>query len=228
MNTYMKWGGIAVVVALIIGGAWFFVGKTSVNSFAIDKTLLPSKWQYKSLYTAPDQIAKIESNIKGFRERTGATTEEKYDLAVTIAQEYMRIGQGKEAYNYLLQAEKIDPVNSITYQTMGMLFESLSAYDASELAFKKGIEAQPHIPQNHFALINFYKKQGSNAVLIDETFASALEATGRNINILMEYGQWLEGEKRLNDALLVWKEVLARNPSPAVDVKVTELKQKIK
>lgn len=229
MNKYFKWGGVVVLTALIIGGAWFFVGEKPVNSFSIDQTLLPSEWQYKGLYTTPDQIAKIENNIKGFQGRTGATTEEKYDLAITIAQEYMRIGKGQEAYDHLVDAAKIDPVNSITYQTMGGLFESLNALPAAETALKKGIEVQPHIPQNHLALINFYKKQAREAIQIDDAFNTALDETKQNGNVLMEYGQWLEEEKRFADALSAWEKVSNMNPGIiAVKEKVAELKTKVK
>lgn len=228
MNTYKKWGGIVLLVVIVIVAIWFFVGAKFTKSFTVDSAFLPKEWQYSSLYTSPDQIAKIENNIKGFQERTGATAEEKYDLALTIAQEYMRIGKGKEAYEYLLKAEKIDPVNSVTYQTMGGLFEALKAYDAAEQALKKGIEAQPHIPQNHFALISFYKKQGKEATLIDETFTKSFETTGRNINLLKEYAQWLEDEKRYRDALDAWEEVFKRTPNSEVERKISQLKLKAK
>ena len=226
MNTYLKWGSIAVLVAVIAGDALFFLGnKSTVTFFAIESNLLPREWQYKGFYTTPEQIAKAQANIKTFQGRVGGSTEEKYDIAVSIAQEYMHIGQGKEAYEYLLRAEKIDPINSITYQTMGTLFESTSALDAAEQAFKKGIETQPHIAQNHLVLIEFYKRHNKEALTIDDTFVKALNSTDRNINLLKEYGQWLEGENRYSDSLSAWEEVFARDPNTAVERKVSQLKK---
>src|SRR3989344_4684846 len=171
MNTYLKWGSIAVLVAVIAGDALFFLGnKSTVTFFAIESNLLPREWQYKGFYTTPEQIAKAQANIKTFQGRVGGSTEEKYDIAVSIAQEYMHIGQGKEAYEYLLRAEKIDPINSITYQTIGTLIES-------------------------------YKRNIEDALTIDYSFVKAVKSTGRNINLLNECGQFLEGENGSGDTL---------------------------
>lgn len=227
MNTYLKWGGIAFLIVLIGGITWFFAGGNNIpasRSFTIDSALLPKEWQYKGLYTAEDQIAKTENNIKSLQTREVGSTEEKYDIAVSIAQEYMRIGKGKEAYDYLLIAQKIDPINSITYQTMGVLFEALADRDAALLAFKKGIETQPHIIQNHLILIEFYKRNGKEASVIEDAFTEALTSTDRNINILKEYGQWLEGEKRFAESLAVWEEALSRDSNAAIERKVSQLR----
>jgi len=226
MNTYLKWSGVAFLVALIVGITWFIIGSniSPSNTFVIDSALLPKEWQYKGLYTTPEQITKTEDNIKSLQTREVGSTEEKYDIAVSVAQEYMRIGKGKEAYDYLLVAQKIDPVNSITYQTMGVLFEALADRDVAELAFKKGIETQPHIVQNHLVLIEYYKRIGKEASVIEDAFTEALMSTDRNINILKEYGQWLESEKRFTDSLAVWEEALSRDSNPAIERKVSQLR----
>lgn len=215
--------GAFVIAFIIVLGFLMF---RSTTTFKIEKALLPTVWEYKGLYTTPEQVTKILDDIDGFKKRVGATTEEKYDLALTVAQAYMRIGEGKGAYEHLLRAAKIDPVNSVTYQSMGVLFESLKAYNAAEESFKKAIKTQPHIVQNHLSLINFYQRQNFDKETIDQAFTESLKTTNKNINILKEYAQWLEGEKRWTDALLAWQEVLDQNFEPAVEKKVMQLKAK--
>lgn len=224
MNMHLKRFIFAIMLALAVSVAFFLV--RGDDTFKIEKALLPTVWEYSGTVTENSQIAKIRENIEGFKNRSGANAEEKYGLALTIAQEYMKIGAGKEAYDYLLRASRIDPVNSVTYQSMGNLFTSLLAEEAALLSFKKAIDSQSQIVQNYFALIDFYKKQNSGSEVIDTAFNDSLTATNRNLNILKEYAVWLEGEKKLSDALVVWQEVLERDPNPAVQQKVSQLKAK--
>lgn len=226
MNMRIKRFIFAIMLAMAVSLVFFLV--RGDDTFKIEKALLPTAWEYRGVITEQSQAAKIRENIEGFKSRSGVNAEEKYGLALTVAQEYMKIGAGKEAYDYLLRASRIDPVNSVTYQSMGNLFTSLSAEEAALLSFKKAIDSQPQIVQNYFALIDFYKKQNSGSEVIDTAFNDSLTATNRNLNILKEYAGWLEGEKKLSDALVVWQEVLERDPNPAVQQKVSQLKAKIR
>lgn len=229
LNKYAKIIGIAGAVILAGCLIWFFYGTpTQKSSFSLDVKSLPAVWEYKGLYATPELVAQTDKNIANLKEKLKESGADKYDLYVSLAQQYMLIGRGEESYEYLLRAGDEDPGNSITFQTMGTLMESLGAQSAAEEAFKQAIVVQPQIVQNHLALIGFYIRQNAEPAEIDTAFTYALEKSGKAVNVLKEYAQWLEGEKDMDKAVATWEEVLIREPNnSAIKDKIAELKRKL-
>lgn len=229
-NKNKKILGIISVAALVILLAWFFIfaPSSNKNSFTLDSSSLPQVWEFKGLYATPELDATVQKNIDSLKGRLNDTGADTYDLYVSLAQQYMLIGRGKEAYRYLLRAGDEDPGNSLTFQTMGVLMESLGAQNAAEESFKYAVVVQPQIVQNHLALIGYYVRQNTEASVIDAAFAYALEKSGRATNVLKEYAQWLEEEKNISKAITVWEEVLRQIPDDrAVKERINKLKLKI-
>lgn len=223
-------GYVVAVIALLALGWFIFGGRVRpADTFAIDATLLPTVWEFKGLYATPELALQAEKNIANLKEKLNESGADKYDLYVSLAQQYMLIGQGEDAYEYFVRAGDEDPGNSLAFQTMGVLLESLGAQDAAEVALKQAVAVQSQIVQNHLALIGFYIRQDAEFSTIDATFNYALEKSGKAVNVLKEYAQWLEAEKDIHKAVAIWEEVLVREPdNRAVKDKVAELKQKAK
>lgn len=221
-------GYVVVGIALLVLGWFIFGGRVRpADTFAIDATLLPNAWEFNGLYATPELALQVEKNIANLKEKLNESGADKYDLYVSLAQQYMLIGQGEDAYKYLVRAGDEDPGNSLAFQTMGVLLESLGAQDAAEVALKQAVVVQPQIVQNHLALIGFYVRQNAEFSTIDAAFNYALEKSGKAVNVLKEYAQWLEAEKDINKAVAIWEEVLVREPdNSAVKDKIAELKQK--
>lgn len=219
-------GGIILLGALVWG---FALGPSpSSNSFALSKDSLPSSWEFTGLYNTPELIATVQKNIDTLKGKINEEGADMYDIYLSVAQQYALVGKGKEAYDYLLKAAKQDPGNSLTFQTMGNLMESLKAYTAAEEAYKQATIVQPQILQNHLALIGYYIGQEAPAVKIEAAFALALEKSGRATNVLKEYAQWLEGQKDTAKAITIWEEVLKQIPGDrAVKDKINQLKRKL-
>ena len=220
-------GGIILVGALVWG---FALGPSSNNNgFTLSKASLPQVWEFTGLYNTPELTTTVQKNIETLKEKINEEGADVYDIYLSIAQQYALVGKGEEAYGYLLKAAKQDPGNSLTFQTMGNLMESLKAYTAAEEAYKQATIVQPQILQNHLALITFYISQKADTTKIEDAFAFALERSGRATNVLKEYAQWLEGEKNKAKSLTIWEEVLKQVPDDrAVKDKINQLKRTVK
>lgn len=223
---------IGIIVGIIFLGAlvWgFALGPSpSSNSFALSKGSLPSSWEFTGLYNTPELTATVQKNIDSLKGKINEEGADMYDIYLSIAQQYALVGKGEEAYDYLLKAAKQDPGNSLTFQTMGNLMESLKAYTAAEEAYKQATIVQPQFLQNHLAFIGFLIGQKADAVKIEAAFAFALEKSGRATNVLKEYAQWLEGQKDTAKAITIWEEVLKQIPGDrAVKDKINQLKRKL-
>lgn len=223
---------IGIIVGIIFLGAlvWgFALGPSpSSNGFALSKGSLPSSWEFTGLYNTPELTATVQKNIDSLKGKINEEGADMYDIYLSIAQQYALVGKGEEAYDYLLKAAKQDPGNSLTFQTMGNLMESLKAYTAAEEAYKQATIVQPQILQNHLALIGFYLGQKADTVKIEAAFTFALEKSGRATNVLKEYAQWLEGQKNIAKAITIWEEVLKQVPEDrAVKDKINQLKRKL-
>lgn len=230
IQKYKKIIGIIVGIVFLGAIAWgFALGPSpSNNVYTLDKALLPQTWEFVGLYNTPELIATTQKNIEDLKGRVNESGVNVYDIYLSIAQQYALVGKGKEAYDYLLKAAKQDPGNSLTFQTMGNLMESLKAYPAAEEAYKQATIVQPQILQNHLAFIGFLIGQKADAVKIESAFAFALEKSGRATNVLKEYAQWLEGQKNTAKALTIWQEVLKQVPEDrAVKDKINQLKRKL-
>ena len=231
INKYKKIIGIIGGIILVGAVAWGFALGPSENNngFTLSKESLPQTWEFTGLYNTPELLANTQKNIDALKGKVNEEGADVYDIYLSIAQQYALIGKGEEAYDYLLRAGKQDPGNSLTFQTMGNLMESLKAYIATEEAYKQATIVQPQILQNHLALIGFYIGQKADAVKIEAAFAFALEKSGRATNVLKEYAQWLEEEKNISKAITVWEEVLKQIPGDrAVKDRIDQLKRKLK
>ncbi len=230
IQKYKKIIGIIGGIVLLGAVAWGFALGPSSDSvgFALSKESLPASWEFMGLYNTPELIAAAQKNIETLKGKIDDEGADVYDIYLSLAQQYALIGKGEEAYDYLLRAGKQDPGNSLTFQTMGNLMESLKAYPAAEEAYRQATIVQPQILQNHLAFITFYIGQKADAVKIESAFAFALEKSGRATNVLKEYAQWLEGQKEIAKAITIWEEVLKQVPEDrAVKDKINQLKRKI-
>lgn len=231
IQKYKKIIGIIAGIIFLGALAWgFALGPSPSNDgFSLSRESLPSSWEFTGLYNTPELTANVQKNIETLKEKINEEGVDVYDIYLSIAQQYALVGKGKEAYDYLLKAVKQDPGNSLTFQTMGNLMESLKAYTVAEEAYKQATIVQPQILQNHLALIGFYLGQEAPAVKIESAFAFALEKSGRATNVLKEYAQWLEGQKDTAKAITIWEEVLKQVPEDrAVKDKINQLKRKLK
>ena len=176
-------------------------------------------WNYRGVVTDPAGKAAAEKSIVALRVKMQEPGADLYDLNLSVAQMYDRIGDGEKAYQSLIHASAVDPTKSLAFLNMGSLLVKVKAYASAEKAIKIGVEKEPQFPQTHLALIAFYAVYEPTEVKkIENAFSFALERTGRNETVLKEYATWLEGQGRIPQAITTWKEVLAQNPANASSV----------
>ncbi|OHA83546.1 MAG: hypothetical protein A2408_02280 [Candidatus Yonathbacteria bacterium RIFOXYC1_FULL_52_10] len=176
-------------------------------------------WSYRGVITDPAEKVAAEKSIVALRAKMQEPGADLYDLNLSIAQTYDRIGDGEKAYQALIHASVVDPAKSLAFLNMGSLLIKVKAYASAEKAIKIGVEKEPQFPQTHLALVSFYVVYEPTEVKkIENAFSFALERTGRNETILKEYATWLEGQGKVPQAITAWKEVLGQNPANAFAV----------
>ncbi|MES2931594.1 MAG: hypothetical protein V4682_02745 [Patescibacteria group bacterium] len=76
-----------------------------------------------------------------------------YDLYMAIAERYLSIGKGEEAYRYLEKAIANNPSSSLAYMRLGNVAGRLGAYATANAAHKKAVEVEPELPTPHIAYV---------------------------------------------------------------------------
>lgn len=183
-------------------------------------------WSYRGLVTDETEKAQVLAAIERFRAQMKEPGADVYDLDLSIAQQYDRIGDGEHVYRYLTYATVVEPEKALAFVNMGNLFAKIGSLEPAETALLIAVEKEPQFPYTHLALTSFYVLHMPTATgKIEQAFKVALERTGRNETVLKEYASWLEEQEKTSQALAVWKEVLAQNPAnaAAVSAKIAKL-----
>lgn len=217
---------IAAAVVVIVAGAAVAFGVYNSNNKVFSLENEEINWNIDPLYKEEDQKAAAKVRIEEFKQDE---ENEPYSLNVAIAQQYELMGDGKAAYNHLLDAIELEPTKSLAYSNLGNLLDRAGAYMSAKKAFMKAAEVEPQFAQNHISLAKFLTaRYADDRQAIEDAFVVGLERTG-DTNLLKEYAAWLEDREDYQAALAVWEQVLTHNPSnkEVVEDKIVELKAKV-
>lgn len=198
-------------------------GSEQIEQVTLGKTI---SWNYQGLITDEEGKARTRAAIEQLSAQMKEPGADIYDLDLSIAQQYDRIGDGERAYRYLTYATVVNPAKALAFVNMGNLFAKLDSIEPAETALLIAVEKEPQFPYTHLALTSFYVLHMPSATgKIEQAFTYALERTGRNETVLKEYASWLEGQGKVRESITVWKEVLAQNPTnaTAVTAKISKL-----
>ena len=201
-----------VVAVLVLVGAVAFVGykvflqqpgwpTSSHFSLAEDPTTI--NWNFPAVTNDADTVERQIERIKN------TSDIDAYEKAISLGEEYRLLGEGDKAYTYILQAVDLEPNKSLPYLNLGTLLEKVGALDSARSAYERAVTVEPQYENNHANLVQFYMRYYPNDTkLIEATFKNGLEHTGNNETLLKNYAQWLSGEKRYKEAIVIWQQIL--------------------
>ena len=198
-----------LVIALLALGAWWFT-QSSSHLLPIAEGDTVASWDFPGPYKdggelekrARDEITRSEGLLGGDQSGTNDDPTD-YTLYVSIANQFLLLGDGKRAYEYLGRALKIDAEKTgLAWRNLGSLMERLGALGTARVAYSRAVEAQPNIVEYHVVRLQFLISHFSDdAAAIDAAFDEAKQELGETPEILQIKAEWQEKTGRIEDAI---------------------------
>lgn len=235
---------LVIILALIVVGAGFWYYEKNVKNngekqkekttFSTGFTLLDDE---KKL--AWSEVVQIETEVRAQFEKKVA--EIKADLITASGKEarladynnlaiYEKyLGNYRESYNAYLESLNLENQARVTWQNLADVLLKVKAFKSAEMAYKKSIELNKYIPESYVKLANYYQAIG-DAKNVEATYKLAIETIKQGMEsdtlILDAYAEWLIGEKRYDEAIKIYQELIAKQPAnkAAIERKIENLK----
>ncbi len=101
-------------------------------------------WDFAGTHNDNGQLeARVNSEIARMKNLLNSGASNRYELYVSIANQYELLGDGKQEYTYLNYALAIDSTKTgLAWHNMGKLLERLGAYKSARVAYDRMIQAQ--------------------------------------------------------------------------------------
>lgn len=199
----------AIIIATLGLGYWYYSQNSNLLPIAAGDSI--ESWDFQGSHNdgpneqkVRDEITRLEAAL-----RDAETEPTDYVLYVSMANQYVLLGDGKAAYNNLGKALAIDPDKTgMAWHNMGALLERLGAFETARIAYARAVDAQPLIEQYHIAYIEFLMKHFSgDSAALESAFRLSHEEMGDVSSTFQQEVAWLLQEDRLADAIALLKRV---------------------
>jgi tetratricopeptide (TPR) repeat protein len=103
-----------------------------------------ASWNFAGTYKDGGTLeARANADIARLKGLMGSPDFTKYELYVSIANQYELLGDGKQEFTYLNYALAIDSTKTgLAWHNMGKLLERLGAYKSARVAYDRAVQAQ--------------------------------------------------------------------------------------
>lgn len=117
---------------------------TTVTAFSLVPSETVASWDFAGTYNDNGQLeAKVRADIERLKGLLNSGEYTKYELYVSIANQYELLGDGKQEFTYLNYALALDSTKTgLAWHNMGKLLEKLGAYKSARVAYDRMIQAQ--------------------------------------------------------------------------------------
>lgn len=151
-----------------------------------------ASWDFKGAYTGnPELVAKAQAEIKRFSDLLATATSSSMILSVAIANEYELLGKGKEQYEYLGRAVRVDSGSGLPWHNLGVLLERLGAFKTARIAYEKATILQPQFAFYQFAYLEFLLQSfKQDTVVVEKAFAAAEANLGKTSYVSFLREKW--------------------------------------
>jgi len=233
---------IALVLIIFAAGGWWYYQKNYGENSEKDKTAFTTgfillddeknlSWSGAVQLTTEaktqfeNEIAKIKADLLVAKDNDQLLADYS-NLAIYEKS----LGNYREAYDAYLNSLKLNDQFRVTWQNFGDVLLSMKAYKSAAMAYKKAIELNKYLPESYVKLADYYKAVGNDAE-VEATYKTALETIKDSLEsdtlILDAYAEWLAGKGRNIEAIKIYEELKAKQPSngAAIDRKIENLKK---
>ena len=118
--------------------------QSSQAPFALVSGETVTSWDFAGTHNDNGQLeAKVRADIERLKGLLNSGEYTKYELYVSIANQYELLGDGKQEYTYLNYALAIDSTKTgLAWHNMGKLLERLGAYKSARVAYDRLVQVQ--------------------------------------------------------------------------------------
>ncbi len=207
---------MGIIAVALAGAAWWYAQSPASYAHKLVGADSVSVWTFPGSHTEGGLSDGVRANIQKLEGQLhnaeGEPTD--YSIYVSIANQYTLLGDGANAYKYLLLALAIDSEKTgLAWYNLGSLMERLGALETARDAYGRAVEAQPHVEQYHVALIEFLiKSYPKDTSAIEASFAGA-ESNFQSPSIYQIQAPWLESEGRIESAIAIWENMQKHMPA---------------
>jgi len=212
---------IIILVILITGSSYFFLKNNNVDKLNLSESEISSLNSAPVFYESESQKTAVNNVIEQYSADIGKnkTGYADYYLYVSIAQQYMLLGEGENAMKYFYLAIKDDPERSLPYSKAAGLLARAGLLDLAEQNYEKVVEVEPQSTNNYLELLDFLiKYRSNNTSKIQSYYTKARLETVDDVKILRSYAQWLASEKEYVRAIDILKFVLMQQPEEKEEI----------
>jgi len=118
-----------------------------------------------------------------------------YDIYVGIAGQHTLLGEGKNAYKYLLIAIEENEARSLAFMNLGTLLGKVGAPESAKVAYEMGLDRDDNV-QNRINYIQHLEQYfGDDLDLVESAHTFALEKFPKSDILKQRYESW----KNLHD-----------------------------
>ncbi len=181
------------------------------------------------LIKTPDLILKAETSLslenKAFVEKRLSLYEkqlseltetasiiDKVNLYFVISTDYRALGEYGKARDVLDKAMMLDPKNSNLMQTYSSLLSVMGDKKGAMDYIDKAISLYGAESNYWLWKIELEKERATKGIELESVYKNALQATSGDLNIVIVYARFLEGEKRYDEAILEWQKAIKLYP----------------
>lgn len=225
-NNARSWAIGAIALAAVIGIIWVLAAPA--NPFPLEAADHLANWTIPVNIDA-SSTALFEADIASLKSEIGTTTYSAADLYTGIGNDYLTLGQGREAYEYYGKALAASSTDPVIYDNLGALFERLYATSTALKAYAKAVALAPATELYQLAYLQYLAQAAPEASSTAAAFAAAGEALGTTTpDYLVVRAAW---EGVLGDtaaAIADWQAVRAQvapAQQAAIDAQIARLRQ---
>lgn len=197
--------GIIVVVFAAIALWKYESGRP--KPFPINPADHISSWSFKGAYTGNQALTdQANADIAHLKSLLGKGQYDDYDLHIGMGNDYTLLGDGQVAYDEYDRAIAIHPDKGLAYADLGHLLNQLGANYTAADAYAKATAVEPSVLEYHLERLDFLTTYFPNDnPRIVAAFSDVSKVFGDVMQVLVIEAQWLEGQKRYEDAISALK-----------------------
>jgi len=214
-----------ILILIIFGGGYYLINKENNIKIKSDNstfTLVDDKDKIlfsEKLGLYPEARTQYEQKLKETEEKIkkGGDKDLMIDNYNNLGFYNAALGDYSGAYDAYIESLKMKDDFRITWMAFGDLLVKMKAYKSAEIAYNKARVLNEFNSASYIKLANLYKILNDNKK-VEDYYKLGIEKIKNNIGgndyevILTEYVDWLVNNKRHDDAIFIYKEILVVNP----------------
>jgi len=219
---------LVLIITIGVGGFWYYEKRAKDNggqqqektAFTIGFALLDDEknlvWS-EAVELSPEARAQFEKKVEEIKADLITASDKEIRLAdynnLAIYEKYL--GNYRESYDAYLQSLNLENQARVAWQNFADVLLKMRAFKSAELAYKKAIELNKYIAESYIKLADYYKAVDNNEN-VEATYKLAIEtikdSTESDTLVLSDYADWLVGQKRYEEAIKIYEELIVKQP----------------